>query len=86
MATNAKTTQEGCGCVLKITGGTETWLHGVGTSHKPGSATIDLGFSAQLDNYITTKGTSGKDANNNSIYTIGTIKYFKESDHWHVYK
>jgi hypothetical protein len=81
----AKTTQWGCGCVLNITGGTETWLHGAGTSHKPGSSTVDLGFSTQLNNYITQKGTPGKNGNN-SIYIIGDIKYFKESDHWHVYK
>ena len=83
--TTAKTTQENCGCVLKITGGTETWLHGPGTSHKPGSSTVDLAFSTNLDNYIITKGTLGKNGNN-SIYIIGDIKYFKESDHWHVYK
>src|SRR3989338_233202 len=39
-------------CELTITGGTEFWLHKIGTSHKPGSPTIDLRLDEALNKYI----------------------------------
>ena len=78
-------TQWGCKCNLVVTGGTESGLHSATTSHKPGSATIDLRVSTDLDNYIMKNGTPGTN-NGDSIYTIGGVNYFNEGDHWHVYK
>lgn len=73
-------------CQITITGGTECWLHSRATSHKPGSATVDLRFSDTLDKYIE----SGKFIKNNGkgepIYSTNGVTYVKESDHWHAQK
>jgi hypothetical protein len=88
-----KQTQEGCGCVVEITGGTESWLHSTGTSHKPGSSTVDLSMTPDLNKYILEKGQKAKDANGKNIYVIGGVKYLAEGtgggstgNHWHVYQ
>jgi len=49
-----------CGCAMRISGGTEYWLHGNGsqdprtnpTRHKPGNATVDLTSLIVLNTYI----------------------------------
>jgi hypothetical protein len=88
-------TQQGCGCVLTITGGTESWLHNTGTSHKPGSSTVDLQMTTDLNNYIIKNGIPGKDARGFKIFVIGDVKYLPEKEgsttastgtHWHVYQ
>ena len=81
-------------CQLVITGGTESWLHSAGSSHKPGSSTVDLGATTDLNNEITGSGSFPKDG---SIYEDKTkgICYFAEGagntanttgNHWHAYK
>ncbi len=84
---NVKTTQWGCLCDLVITGGTEFWLHGGKngkTTHKLDSGTVDLRLETKLNDYINKYGkkTEGKYG---PVYTIGSISYLKENDHWHVY-
>ncbi len=81
----AKTTQEGCGCDIVITGGTESWLHGGSTgntSHMLGSGTIDLRVTDALNKYIT----DGKPFKKNDRFQKNGINYYFEGDHWHVYK
>jgi hypothetical protein len=73
---------------IKITGGTECWLHG-GTSHKtthhPNSSTIDLRIKTNLalDAYIKS-GTRVIGENNSLWYKTDGLDYLQESDHWHV--
>lgn len=43
----------GCSCNFIVTGGTETWRHGVGTTHVPGSGTVDLHVTSELNKYFT---------------------------------
>jgi type IV secretory pathway VirB2 component (pilin) len=87
--------EEGCACQLKITAGTEFWLHGGATgntSHKPGSATVDLSATPGLTEYIT--GSSAF-PNDGKLYQNGNVCYLAEragqtssttGSHWHVYK
>lgn len=74
-------TQQGCGCPLTITGGTESWLHSAGTAHEPGSPVVDLALTSALTTYIM---------GNNTQPVLGTryskngVSYLFEGDHWHV--
>lgn len=79
-------------CQLTITGGTESWLHSAGSSHKPGSSTIDLSATASLNTEIAGSVNFPKDG---STYTANGICYLAEkagstanttANHWHVYK
>lgn len=69
-------------CSLIITGGTESWEHSAGSSHRPGSPTIDLRVNNNLNNYIT----GGKTPIKNDRFTKDGVSYLYEVDHWHVYK
>ena len=66
-------------CQLTITGGTEFWLHKIGTSHKPGSPTIDLRLDEALNKYII-----GTEPLVQKRYQRDGIAYLFEGDHWHV--
>ena len=93
------TIAQDCGtdCKVEITGGTEYWLHGNGsteisentTKHKPAGNVIDLSSTnASLNAYIM----KGEDVSNQSGCATGTKKYkmangaifVRESDHWHA--
>lgn len=77
-------------CLIRITGGTEYWLHGNRsteinanpTGHKPGGNVVDLTLgSPTLDNYIKTTGSivsSGCSAG--TRYQIGSAIYVNESE------
>lgn len=71
-------------CVLIVTGGTETWLHSRGSSHRPGSTTVDLRPNINLNNYIL----SGRALQNGQRYEKDGISYMYEVhdniEHWHV--
>lgn len=47
------TIKNGCNCNLTITGGTEWWKHGAGTTHQEGSGTVDLRTTNELTKYFT---------------------------------
>lgn len=68
-------------CNLRITGGTETWMHSKNSSHRPGSPTIDLSIDANLTNYITGGAPPVR-----KRYTRDGISYLYETspNHWHV--
>ena len=76
-------------CELTITGGTEFWLHKIGTSHRPGSPTIDLRSKSvgneppdkyeSLNRYIT-----GGQPLVQREYIRDGIRFLFEGDHWHV--
>lgn len=69
-----------CNCQLVITGGTESWLHKVGSSHRPGSPTVDLETNLTLNNYIT----GGQPLVVGQRYSIYGVSYLYEGNHWHV--
>ena len=93
--TIVNSTEDDCGCQLTITAGTEFWLHGGttgNTSHKPGSATVDLSATADLTNYITGSNAFPADG---KVYQSGSVCYMAEyagqtasttGNHWHAYK
>jgi hypothetical protein len=62
---------------LVITGGTEFWLHSIKTSHRPGSATIDLRTNAELNHCLS----GGKPLVLMQRYPNGALY---EGDHWHI--
>ncbi len=70
-------------CQLRITGGTEFWLHGGktgSTSHGVGSSTVDLEKTAELNKYI---------AGDRPLiywhrYEKDGISYLYEGNHWHA--
>lgn len=76
--------QWGCECVLTITGGTETWLHEPGSSHKPGSSTVDLRATPKLDAYLS----GGKPLINLTKYPPpdGPMYETTGGNHWHIGK
>jgi len=76
--------QYACKCVMVITGGTEFWLHSVGTSHQPGGSTIDLrsaanGGDPKLDAYLS----GGKPLKLYERYPSPVNAYY-EGNHWHI--
>jgi len=71
-------------CALRLTGGTEFWLHGGktgSTSHGPNSATMDISKNDALNKYI---------AGNNPLITFRRysngdgLNYMYEGSHWHI--
>jgi hypothetical protein len=86
----------GSTCPIIITAGTEFWLHGGTsgvTSHKPGSSSVDIRATPEMNSYIS--GESSTFPKDGSTYTQNGICYFAESagatssttaSHWHVYK
>lgn len=76
-------------CPIKITGGTEYWLHGNGstdmdanpTNHKPGKNVIDLQKGGvSLDNYIKSHTTTEQSGcANGTHYKIGAAVYVDET-------
>jgi len=71
----------GCNCQLTVTGGTEFWRHRVGTSHRPGSPTIDLRKTGALTQYIMGGKTSPVEG---KPYQRDNLSFLYEGDHWHV--
>lgn len=85
-------TQEAC--TLKLTGGTECWLH---STHEIGSGKVDLGFTPQLDGLINSKKSSvscikwwssnpadGCPEGQAGSYNIDGTILIREKDHYHV--
>lgn len=76
--------QWGCKCVLTITGGTESWLHGGktgSTSHQLGGSTVDLRATPELTRYIA----GDKPLVYFRRYANGDgNSYLYEGNHWHV--
>ncbi|MHB0978312.1 MAG: pilin [Minisyncoccota bacterium] len=77
-------------CVVRISGGTEYWLHSEGTAHRPGGNVVDLSLNSSLQTFLQTKGvkaTGSGCAPGDERYTFGGGTYVKETpklDHWHV--
>lgn len=77
-------------CVVRISGGTEYWLHSAGTAHRPGGNVVDLSLNPLLENFLKKNGaptTSSGCAPGNEKYTYNKATYVKETpklDHWHV--
>ena len=70
-------------CSLMITGWTESWLHGGATgstSHKPGSATIDLRANPELNKFLS----GGRPLKEFERYPGPGGTYLYEGDHWHI--
>lgn len=75
--------QYGCKCVLTVTGGTESWLHGGksgSTSHQLGSSTVDLRPSPELNRYLL----GGQPLIKLKRYSspVGSVLF--EGNHWHI--
>ncbi len=89
-----------CKCYIRISGGTEYWLHGPksivlpqpNNGHQPGGNAVDLsiGVSPTLDAYIRATGKEVSSGCSSGIrYKIGSVIYVDEkiagnSPHWHV--
>lgn len=73
-------------CEIVITGGTECWLHGVNSAHKPGGNIVDLRLGDKpLEEYIE-KGSKVEQSKLGPVYTREDgSKFLKEKkDHYHV--
>ena len=79
-----------CNCPIKITGGTEYWLHGNKsiemdantTQHKPGGNVVDLSKSTSVTAYIIANGgtpTYESGCANGKHYKIGSAIYVDET-------
>ena len=66
---------------LEITGGTESWLHSVTSSHRPGNPTIDLHETPGLTQYIMGGATQPVLLHR---YVRDNISFLYEGNHWHV--
>lgn len=86
-------------CEVVVTGGTECWLHNATSSHKPGSATVDLRGSSDTPNLnkFITKSNNPAFPSSRAQYvvTVGgvTMTFLAEqpgqtarttAGHWHV--
>ncbi len=87
-------------CRVRISGGTEYWLHGNRspfsaqnpTDHQPGGNAVDisLSHSAILNEYIRTfgterpPGTSCHLSPNYRQWVLGGAVYVEEGNHWHI--
>src|SRR3989344_7086222 len=77
-------------CPITVTGGTEWWLHSVGTSHRPGNSVVDIAPSTSLNSYLLGSGitpSSGtRVTKNNAQYTYETTgdNGVSTGNHWHV--
>ena len=83
----AKTNNKNCN--ITITGGTENWLHSANGTHRPGSSTIDLSPTADVNKYIT--GNSNPPKSELQKTKDGITYYYHKNSvgdgyHWHVYK
>ncbi len=70
-------------CQLKVTGGTEFWLHGGktgSTSHQKGNSTMDLGKDSALNDFLSGGQPLIPFHRYNS--PIGSVLY--EGNHWHI--
>ncbi len=96
-----ETLKKSCGsCVVRVTGGTEYWLHGNRsteidknpTAHKPGGNVVDLSLDPSLRNFLKTKGTKATGTGcttGEERYNFGGGLYVNEvlpgnDPHWHV--
>ncbi len=76
-------------CNIVITGGTENWLHSATGTHRPGSPTIDLSPTVDVNKYLT--GNTTPPPPNTTIGKDG-VKYYYHANyggggyHWHVYQ
>lgn len=84
LGTHINAIHTGCPtCQLVLTGGTEFWEHGGrsgNTTHKPGSATVDLRRNPQLDAYLS----GGKPLVKWQRYPEKGGLYLFEGNHWHI--
>lgn len=84
-------------CVIEITGGTEYWLHNVGTAHREGGRVIDLRVNQTLDAFIKspsagTRVTTAGCATSNEkyalisggTYVLNDLSEATTGNHWHV--
>lgn len=76
-------------CNIIITGGTENWLHSASGTHRPGSSTIDLSPTADINKYLTGKTTPPTP--NTKLIKNGINYYYHENHgaggyHWHIYQ
>jgi hypothetical protein len=92
LASGCAAVSGGTPCDITITAGTEYWLHNDGTSHQPGSSTVDIRATSDIDNYIT--DSPNFPSGNNNRYLVNGACYFAEpagataattGNHWHVY-
>ncbi len=77
-------------CVVRISGGTEYWLHSEGTAHRPGGNVVDLSLDPLLQTFLKKNGkptTNSGCAPGDEKYVYNGATYVKETpklDHWHV--
>ena len=74
-------------CEIKITGGTECWLHSNKTLHLPGNNIVDLRSkdSPNLVQYIE-ENNPIESTNLGPVYEKNGSKFLKETNHYHVIK
>jgi Type IV secretion system pilin len=77
--------QTNCNCSIKITGGTEFWLHGTNSHHKPGDSAVDIAHGSGIDNYILTEGKVFCSIKGRPVYKVhGALLWDEDSLHWHA--
>ncbi len=75
-----------CNCVVRISGGTEYWLHGkksselktADTNHQPGGYVIDLSKTPSLEAFLKAKGKDASRSHPTPYCTPGTERYWYE--------
>jgi hypothetical protein len=99
IASGCASGNNGTPCPIKLTAGTESWLHGGDTgktSHGPGSPTVDLSETPALNSYLNGSTGSGSSFPSGSVITdkANNACYYAEpagstssttGNHWHVY-
>lgn len=78
---------QGCGCNLVITGGTEWWLHGGqsgSTSHQQGGSTMDLRTDNNPNSPLNKFLSGGKPLVKYTRYPTPNGPYYYEGNHWHI--
>ncbi len=75
-----------CNCEVRISGGTEYWLHGnksselnaTDTRHRPGGYVVDLSITSGLGTFLKTKGKDASKTHPSPYCTPGTERYWYE--------
>lgn len=80
-----------CKCAVRVTGGTEYWLHSSGTQHRPGGSVVDISAFGAVNTYVTDNNTTSNLGCNEKFDKNGVTFSWESAscsgssgNHWHV--